>query len=157
MTELVKGLGILRWGASREEILRQVPHARLRAEVKGRNPATGAPFVIPEGLEIPDFVEPKPGVRVKASLEFECGRLSCISLATKCHSALSEDPALLRVTEQLVRQEAELVAAYLHVGPVREDQAVQGWHVDGIDVTLYIDCDDFEFELSLADDERLTG
>lgn len=149
-SRLATGLGVLRWGASRGEILSRLPGARVRAEVRGRNPVTGDEFVIPEGIEVPDFIEPQPGVRVNASLEFERGRLACISLATKCHAAPTDDPGLLRLTEQLVRQEAKLVAEYLRVGPVRSNLGVQGWQIDGVDVRLYLDCDDFEFELSRA-------
>lgn len=151
MSWLAQGLGVLRWGATREEVLRRFPHARARASVRGRNPATGEAFVIPEGLEVPSFFEPKPGVRVNASLEFREDRLACISLATSCHAEPTDDPALLDLTGQLVLQEAELVAAYLQVGPVRSDVAVQGWEVDGVDVRLYLDCDDFEFELSVSE------
>ena len=148
MSSLAKGLGVLQWGASFEEVMVRLPHARLRAGVKGKNPATGVEFVIPPGLEILDFVEPSPGVKVKASLDFEDGGLCLISLATRCHAEPTDDPAMLRMTEQLVLQEAQLLADYLRVGPVSSGQAVQGWEVDGVDVTLYIDCDDFEFELS---------
>ena len=42
------------------------------------------------------------------------------------------------------------MAEYLRVRPVRSDLGVQGWNVDGVDVRLYLDCDDFEFELSRA-------
>ena len=150
MLRLGQGLGVLRWGSSRTEILGQHPGAKVRAEVRGKNPVTGDEFVIPEGLEVPDFIEPHPGVRVKASLEFERGGLACITLATKCHAEPTDDPNVLRLTERLVRREAELVAEYLRVGPVRSDLGVQGWNVDGVDVRLYLDCDDFEFELSRA-------
>ena len=148
MSRLRMGLGVLRWGASRQEVVRTVPSARTRAQVRGRNPATGAEFVIPEGLEVPDFFEPKPGVRISASLEFKDDRLCCISLATGCRVEPTDDPALLGLSEQLVRQEALAVADFLRVGPVRADLAVQGWQVDGVDVRLYLDCDDFEFELT---------
>jgi hypothetical protein len=147
MARLAQGLGVLRWGATREEIKQRVPQARVRGGFRGRNPATGEEFVIPEGLEVPDFVEPKPGVRVRATLEFERERLACISLATHCHAEPTDDPSLLRLTAQLVRQEAQLVADFLELGPVRADLAVQGWQLDGVEVQLYLDSDDFEFEL----------